>query len=363
MTGTGDERGSHAAADSLVALLESGVVDGVFPGAVAAVGSSDGLECVVTAGSRDPERDLATTRDTVFDLASLTKPVVTTTVALALAEHGTIALSDTLDRYLPELDGTARGEIQLVDLLTHTSGLQPYEFDTAWTTSEETLSGLFERSLREAAPGEQFAYSCLNYVHLAAALRAATDETFESLAQRHVFGPAGMETACLGPTDAEPVAATYDHEYRDRTLRGEIHDPLGNAMDGESGNAGLFGTVDDVAAFASHLLSDRLSDDARTDDRPRLLSSATVERLSRNHIPNLEERRSLGWRLAHGQTPGVTWPEDTIGHTGYTGTSLWLDPVSDRFAVLLTNQVYIGKETGLERFRERFHNLVGSGQF
>ena len=312
---------------------------------------------MVAVGERDPENDLPATEDTVFDLASLTKPVVTATVALALTEAGRIGLSDELGRHVSELDGTPRGDIELVGLLTHTSGLRAYEFDPDWTSREQTLDGLFDRSLREADPGERHEYSCLNYVHLAAALRRATGESLSALAREHVFEPAGMTDARLGPTDAEPIAATYDHEYRDQVLRGEIHDPLGHAMDGESGNAGLFGTAGDLCRFARALLN------GGTVEGSRLLSPATIARLSNDHIPEADEPHSLGWRLARGQYPGLPWSGDAIGHTGYTGTSLWIDPANDRFAGLLTNQVYGGKETGLIRFRERFHGLVGAGRY
>jgi CubicO group peptidase (beta-lactamase class C family) len=343
--------------DSLTELLETGLAEGAFPGAVAAVGDSAGTDRTVAVGERDPEETLPATTETVFDCASLTKPVVTATVALALTEAGEIALSDSLERHVPALSDTERAEVELVELLTHTSGFQPYAFDPEWETPEETLSGLSDRSLCDVEPGERYEYSCLNFVHLAEALRRATGESLADLAERYVFDPAEMESAGMGPTDAEPIAATYDHEYRDRTLRGEVHDPLGNAMDGESGNAGLFATAADVARFARALLNG-----GRIEGK-QLLSPATVARLSEDHALDVDEPHSLGWRLARGQYPGLPWSGESFGHTGYTGTSLWIDPTNDRFAVLLTNQVYAGKDTGLIRFRERFHGLVGAGDY
>lgn len=343
--------------DPLADLLSEGVDSGVFPGAVAAVGNARETERLVSTGQRDPEQDLPTTVETLFDCASLTKPIVTTTVALRLVEAGRIALTDTLAHHVPALEGTDRGEIELVELLTHTAGFQPYEYDPSWTTLAETISGLYDRSLLDAPPGERHEYSCLSYVHLAEALRGATGESLADLAESYVFEPAGMDGARLGPTDASAIAATYDHDYREATLRGEIHDPLGYATDGESGNAGLFATVRDVARFARTMVNDGAIDGRR------VLSPATVARLSNDHVPDLDEPHSLGWRLARGQYPGLPWSAEAIGHTGYTGTSLWIDPEYDRFAVLLTNQVYDGKETGLIRFRERFYGLVGAGRY
>ncbi|WP_158059654.1 serine hydrolase domain-containing protein [Halorussus halophilus] len=342
--------------DPLDAYLTRGLDENVYPGAVAAVGTTDGVDRISAVGDRDPERNAPATPSTVFDAASLTKPVVTTTTALALVESGEIALSDELERHLPELAGYRRGKIRLDQLLTHSSGLQPYAFDESWASTDDVLSGLRDRSLLDADPGSRHEYSCLNFVYLAEALRRATGQSLAELANTHVFGPAGMNNSRLGPLADdvdEAVAATFDHEYRECTLRGEVHDPLGWAMNGESGNAGLFTTVDDLAAFAQAFLS---ADGT-------LLSGATVDRLQGDWLSDCEDRHSLGWRLADGTYPAPNWSLCGLGHTGYTGTSLWLDHERDLFAVLLTNQVYDGKETGLVRFRECFHAMVAAGAF
>ncbi|WP_227378658.1 serine hydrolase domain-containing protein [Haladaptatus halobius] len=340
--------------DALETFLARGCTEGVFPGAVAAVGTRTGIDRVAAVGQRDPERSERMTRTTTFDAASLTKPVVTTTTALSLMEAGAIALSDELRRHVPDLDGRRRGEIRLVELLTHRSGLQPYAFDESWDSVEDVIDGLRDRSVLEVAPGSRYEYSCLNFVYLAEALRRATGRSLADLAQTHVFDPARMDSSRLGPVDdASNVAATYDHEHRDRVLRGDVHDPLGWAMNGRSGNAGLFTTVDDLATFSTAYLG----------GDGTLLSGATTDRLRDDWLPDLDERHSLGWRLADGTYPAPSWSRDGLGHTGYTGTSLWLDHDRDRFALLLTNQVFDGKGTGLIRFRERFHAMVAAGRF
>lgn len=341
---------SRTDADPLAEFLARGRDAGIYPGAVGAIGSADGHTHVAAVGARDPACEEPMTRSTLFDVASLTKPVVTTTVTLALVERGVIALSDALGRYCPD----QRREIQLVELLTHTSGLQPYAFSESWGSRADALAGLAERQLLIDG-SRRYEYSCLNFVYLAEALRRATDRSLADLAAALVFGPAGMDDSRLGPApDASAVAATYDHAYRDRALRGEIHDPLGWAMDGESGNAGLFTTVDDLGAFARAYLGGA--------EGP-LLSTATLERLLDDWLAELDARHSLGWRLAEGTSPAPNWSRCGLGHTGYTGTSLWLDHDRDRFAVLLTNQVYDGTETGLSRFRERFHAMTAAGRF
>ncbi|WP_266081410.1 serine hydrolase domain-containing protein [Haladaptatus caseinilyticus] len=340
--------------DSLEAVLERGRDEGVYPGAVAALGSTAGIEQVAVVGERDPERDKEMTRETVFDAASVTKPVVTATTALSLVEAGIITLSDELRQHVSNLDGHRRGRIRLLELLTHSSGFQPYSFSESWRSPTDVLDGLRNRSILEAEPGSRNEYSCLNFVYLAEALRQATGRSLSKLAEAHVFNSVNMKNSSLGPlTDSSSVAATYDHQYRDRTLRGEVHDPLGWAMDGQSGNAGLFTTVDDLAAFArAYLAADGT-----------LLSHATVERLQDDWVPELNIRHSLGWRLADETYPAPNWSRTGLGHTGYTGTSLWLDHDRDRFAVLLTNQIHDGKETGLIRFRERLHAMIAAGRF
>lgn len=337
----------------LAVFLARGCEDGVYPGAVAAVGSNEGIDQIAAVGTRDPDRDKPMTRSTLFDAASLTKPVVTATVALALVESGVIALSDELGRRVPDVSDR-RSKIRLVELLTHSSGFQPYAFSESWESRDDALSGLADRPLLPNEPGSHYEYSCLNFVYLAESLRRATDCSLADLADTFVFERAGMDDSQLGPaTHPENIAATYDHTYRDRTLRGEIHDPLGWVMDGESGNAGLFTTVDDLAAFAQAYLT----------GKGTLLSTATVERLLDDWLPELDTRHSLGWRLAEATYPAPNWSRCGLGHTGYTGTSLWLDHNHDRFAVLLTNQVYDGKETGLIRFREQFHAMAAAERF
>lgn len=343
--------------DPLGALLEEGVERDVFTCAVAAVGDAGGVHRTLAVGESDPEAGRPATEDSLFDAASLTKPVVTTTLVLGLVERGELVLRDELARHLPELEGTERGSVTLRQLLTHTSGLQPYHYDDAWSDPGDALSAILEADLMATAPGEAYEYSCLNFVHLATQLERATGRSLHALAREAVFEPAGMADARMGPLADPPasVVVTYDHEHRDRVLRGAIHDPIASAMAGRSGNAGLFATVGDVAAFAAAVLNDGLG------ARGRVLSPASVRLLPENRTPELETPHALGWRLAHDDWPAPTWSARSIGHTGYTGTSLWLDTDADRFAVLLTNDVYTGKDGSIARFRERFHGIAGAG--
>ncbi|WP_135830245.1 serine hydrolase domain-containing protein [Halorussus halobius] len=351
---TGPNRAEYDADDPLDSLLSAGVVAEVYPGAVAAVGSSDGVDRLLAVGEVDPERGAAATPNTVFDAASLTKPVVTATVVLSLVERGVLAMADPIGAYVPALDGRERGEIPLDAFLTHTSGLRPYAFSEAWETPDEAFADLYSRDLLEAPPGERVEYSCLNYVHLADVASRATGRPFPELARDLVFDPAGMTDSRVGspPADVGSVAPTFDREYRNRTLRGEIHDPIAWKLAGASGNAGLFTTATDLARFARALL-----------DGGGVLSAGTVAALSTDRTPELDEPRGLGWKLVRGGSAPLGWSTDAVGHTGYTGTSLWIDLARDRFGVLLTNEVYHGKNGGIVDVRRRFRAIVASGRY
>lgn len=339
--------------DVIEELLERGHQDGIYEGAAAAVGDTGGVSHVETVGTEAGAGSAPVTRATRFDVASLTKPVVTATIALRLVERGRFDLETTLGAYVESAAGTERGSIPIRTLLTHTSGLPPYKsFPFGWDSREALLASLYDSPLALLAePDEWFVYSDLNFVHLADALRHATGDSLASLARTHVFEPAGMADAALGPlTDDENVAATRDERWRERQLRGEIHDYIGAVMEGEGGNAGLFATIDDLAGFANALL------DGGQDSEGKVLASSTVETLRRDAIAHLDRPHGLGWRLAHGGQPAPTWSPAAFGHTGFTGTSLWLDPERDQFAVLLMNSL-LTDATGddLAGFRRRFH--------
>lgn len=350
---TADAPSLGAAVDE---ALRDGLDHGVYRGAAAAVGDANGPARVSTVGHETAEAVDPVTGATRFDVASLTKPVVTATVAHRLVERGAFDLEATLGSYVDAAEGTPRGDIPVRTLLTHTSGLPPYKsFPFGWNGPEELLASLYESPLALlASPDEWFVYSDLNFVHLADALRHATEESLAALAGKHVFEPAGMDDAAVGPLDATAdVAATHDAFWRDRTLRGEINDFIGAVMDGESGNAGLFATAGDLAAYASALL-----DDDRN-EAGRLLAPSTVETLRRDAIPHLDRPHGLGWRLAHEGRPAPTWSDAAFGHTGYTGTSLWIDPDREQFAVLLTNRLLADTDSEeMAAFRRRFHAAI-----
>lgn len=342
------------------ALLEYGLESGQFTCAAAAVGQLGDETTTVCVGDRDPDAGLPITFDTRFDLASLTKPIVTTTLVFQLLEAGRLTFDDVLADHLPELTGTNRGEIPLHTLLTHTSGLKAYAYSESWDSRERVWADLLKRDLLTAPPGERFEYSCLNFVHLERCVEAVTGAHFGELADRELFGPIEMEGATMGPPRGEsvndpPLAVTYDHERADRRLEGDTNDPIARAMGGYSGNAGLFATLSDVVRFAKTMLGGGQTPNGGA----QVLSPASIKAMRVERARSTDVAQGYGWRLPIGRTPAPIWRQHAIGHTGYTGTSLWLDFEADLYAVLLTNAVYVAIPE-LERFRQRFHSIAAA---
>jgi len=335
-------------ADALRALLEEGRAGERFTAAAAAAGTPTDVEFASATGTLSPSVDREVTTATRFDVASLAKPIVTTTLALQLVEAGVLTLTDTLGSHLSALKETDRADVTVAELLTHSSGMQPYAYSETWHDREEALADLATRQLVRERDSGRFVYSCLNYVYLSALIRRVTGEPIATLAPARVFEPARMDNAVIGPCSGETTVATYGHEYRERELRGEIHDPIADVMGGESGNAGLFASLEDVAAFAQTLLGDARGEGTLLHEHTVELLPVVRSRLERQH-------QGYGWRVGTDLIPAPQWSERSIGHTGFTGTSLWIDLERERFAVLLTNAEYHGAE--LYRYRQRFHAL------
>jgi CubicO group peptidase (beta-lactamase class C family) len=338
-------------------LLEAGVGRGVSSGAACAVADRAGLVARARAGRTDTSGGASVTHDTLFDIASLTKPF-TASVALRLAERGEIDLRARLDTLLPRLAGAATGAATLEQLLAHEAGF------TAWLPLFEgippaergTEAGrrrIVELALAAAPaalPGERAVYSDLGFIALGEILERVTGRGQESLIEAEVTGPLGLASAC--PSHALPpsrFAATEDCPWRGRVLRGEIHDDNAWSMGGLAGHAGLFATATDVARFGAAWLS-------ACEEGGWL--SADLARLAVRRRPL---GRGLGWdlRSPEGSTAGSRFSPESFGHLGFTGCSLWVDPVADVAVALLTNRVCFGRDNdAIRAFRPAFHDGV-----
>ncbi|MGI8692999.1 MAG: serine hydrolase domain-containing protein [Geodermatophilaceae bacterium] len=381
-------------------LLQTAVDEAQIPGAVALVRCHGQVQIHEAFGSAEltPNRREMRT-DTVFDLASLTKPLATTAVALALVDRGAVALDEEVTRYLPELAAVTGAGVTIRRLLTHASGLSGWRpLYTRAHGQEEYLRSIAELGIAYP-PGSRFEYSDLGLLTLGIALERLAGVGLDSLARELVFGPLGLsDTGYCPPPDPDRYAATEDGNAFERRMAvwagvdfgrwrrgcypGEVND--GNAhygLDGVSGHAGLFGTAQDVGVLGQLWL------DGGAYEGTRVLSAAAVRLATTNQSPPQCAPRGLGWALGSSQPPGRSeltradagffppaaspWvprssgellSDRAFGHTGFTGTSIWCDPDTELVAVLLTNATHpvVDLSKGMDRLRARFYNAVAA---
>jgi CubicO group peptidase (beta-lactamase class C family) len=273
------------------------------------------------------------TIDTVFDLASLTKCIATATSVMKLVEEGRIRLGDSVSTYLPDFAQNGKKDITIRDLLTHYSGLPPdLDLKSQW----EGREAAYQMAMREKPinpPGSQFVYSDINFETLGFLVEKITGQPLNDYAAANIFAPLGMKnTRFLPPKEWLARIAPTQYDEQGQMLRGIVHDPTARRMGGVAGHAGLFSTGDDMALFAEDFLSGFTV----------LSRSAIAKMTSPQQPPNATVLRGLGWDIdsPFSTNRGELLPVGSFGHTGFTGTSLWIDPVTDTYIILLTNAVH-----------------------
>jgi CubicO group peptidase (beta-lactamase class C family) len=321
---------------ALDAALARAVDAGEVPGAVLLVTEHGRVRYQRTVGLRTREPATPLTPDTVFDLASLTKVLCTAPAVMQLAARGRLDLDAPVARYWPAFGNNGKQAILVRHLLTHYSGLVS---DITLGPTWRDMAGarrLIEAMPPLAPPDTIFVYSDVNYAVLGELVRQASGEPLDDYCARHLFQPARMrDTAYGGARAAErrglPIAPTS----ADPNRLGKVHDPTASRMGGIVGHAGLFGTAKDVARFVNLLL-----DGGRARGQ-RVLRRADVDEMTRNHAPQGAVRqRGFGWDLAGDDRSNALVPFGTYGHTGFTGTSIWVDPARKIGVILLTHRVY-----------------------
>ena len=336
---------SQTSLDSRLAVLDPIVNKAIagqeIPGAVLVVGHDGQVVYRKAYGSRalEPRRE-PMTLDTVFDCASLTKVVATTTAIMQLWEQGKFRMNDPVAKYLPEFGQNGKQDITIRELLVHYSGLAPdLDLTKKWEGKETAYRMAFEGAPARP-PGAAFAYSDINFVVLGALVERISGEPLDEYAAKHIFGPLGMKETRFGsPHSREPriaptrVAPTEEDENH-RLLRGVVHDPTARRMGGVAGHAGLFSTAGDLALFAQALL----------DGGRGVLTPATIAKMTAPQQPvNGTAVRGFGWDIdsPFSTNRGELLPVGGYGHTGFTGTSLWIDPATKTYILLLTNAVHM----------------------
>jgi beta-N-acetylhexosaminidase len=326
------------------ALLDRAVADGAFPGGVVAIGWNDQLAVHPFGKLTRDAKSPPVTVNTMYDMASVTKVVVTTTSLMMLVQQKRLSLDAPVSRYLPEFAAAAksdpnrawRARITIRNLMLHDSGLpgiRQYFKDT------KGYDAVIARAMSEPLvhePGTQVEYSDLGFMLLGEIVQRLTGESLDQFVKEHIFEPLEMKDSMFNPPRSlrSRIAPTeFDATYRKRLIIGEVHDENSWAMGGAAGHAGLFSTAPDMAAFCQLMLNGGIY------DYHRLLNRATIEQFTKRQDIG-DSARALGWDVVtQPSSAGHDFPSDAFGHTGFTGTSLWLDPDQDLFVVLLTNRV------------------------
>jgi uncharacterized protein YbbC (DUF1343 family) len=316
-------------------IINQAIADGNIPGAVLVVGHDGKVIYRKAYGFRALEpRRVPMTLDTIFDLASLTKVIATTTAVMQLMESGKVRMNDPVAKYIPDFAQNGKDDITIRQLLTHYSGLAPdLDLGTPWE-GKQTAYQLAAVMPPETTPGSGFVYSDINFIMLGELVEKVTGETLDTYTAQHIFTPLKMiHTRYLPPAAWRVKIAPTQYDEKDKMLWGVVHDPTARRMGGVAGHAGLFGTGDDLAKFAQTLL----------DGGDGILSPEAVVKMTTPETPpSAPILRGFGWDLdsPFSSNRGDLFPLGSFGHTGFTGTSMWIDPTTHAYVILLTNSVH-----------------------
>lgn len=326
-------------------LIETAIQDGKMPGCVVCIGRRGKIASLKAYGRRSLEPTMEDMNiDTVFDLASLTKPIATATSAMILVEQGTLKLDAPVAAYLPDFAANGKESVTVEQLLIHTSGLIP---DNAIADYADGPKKAIDRVLAlnlKTPPGERFAYSDMNFVVLAELIKKVSGQNVHEFSQQHIFQPLGMKETMFLPGEALRQRAAPTEKRGDVWMRGEVHDPRAHKLGGIAGHAGLFSTAEDLAIYASAMLG------RGEYGGVRIMKEATWQEMTRprtvhgrgNDDKPYDGLRGLGWDMRTGYSinRGQGMSDSAIGHGGFTGTGIWIDPDRDLFVIFLSNRVH-----------------------
>ncbi|MBX9602805.1 MAG: DUF1343 domain-containing protein [Bryobacteraceae bacterium] len=333
--------------------MEQAVSSGLIPGGVVIAGQDGRILHRKAYGSRSliPARE-PMTADTIFDAASLTKVVAATSAVLKLFEQGRIRLNDRVTDYLPGFQN-GKSDITIRHLLTHFSGLRPdLDLRPAWSGYDLAVrKALVDKPV--AAPGERFLYSDINFILLGEIVRQLTGRMLDEYVREILFEPAGMKETGFRPAASLRARIAPTEVENGEPLRGVVHDETTRFMGGVSGHAGMFTTADDLARFATLILS----------GGGRIFSPAAIQKFTTPQTPADQPiLRGLGWDIdsPFSANRGELFPIGSFGHTGFTGTSLWMDPHSRSFVIVLTNYIHPKRGKNLSSLRGRIATIVAA---
>lgn len=335
--------------ESTIRMIEQGVEQDVFPCVAYAIGNQAQVLEKGFLGYRSlyPEK-MPLLENTLFDMASLSKVISTTMVALKAIEQGKLCLDDKLSYFFDNCYD--KQDITIKKLLTHTSGISSHI--PLWTMKikpKEAVDAILKTEFAYKTESETV-YSCMGYILLGRVIEVVYGDTLDNLAKKYVFDPLEMSTACYNPT-SDNVASTEYVKELNSYAKGVVHDENARFLGGVAGNAGVFATLDDMIKFCS-MLSKR---------GEGFLSDRMFEKSIQNYTNGMSENRGLGFLLSGDRASfaGDLFSNGSYGHTGFTGTSIMVDNDTGLYTILLTNRVHFGRENDkIIRFRRQFHNNI-----
>ncbi len=345
-------RVSQKGLEPIAKSVERAIRDRQIPGAVVLVANQGRVVYRRAVGHRAPEpKTFPMTVDTIFDLASLTKVVATTTALLQLVENGKVSLDDPVAKYWPEFKENGKAEVTLQHLLTHYSGLRPdLDLEPSWSGYEAALKKV-EKEKLISPPGTRFVYSDINFEILGELVQRVSGQSLDAYCSEHVFKPLEMKDTCFNPSSVlvDRIAPTRKDKI------GEVHDPAAYRMGGVAGHAGLFSTADDLSLFAQMLL------DGGRARNGQILSQGIVGKMTLPQSPRGKmPLRGLGWDLGppFASNRNALFPVGSYGHKGFTGTMIWIDPVSQTYVIILSNRLHPNGKGNAQALRNEIISLV-----
>lgn len=340
-------------------LVQQAIQAGEMPGCVIAYGNHQQTRFLQAYGQRQvKDAELPMTTDTVFDLASLTKPVATATAVLLLIQEGKLDLEQPIAHYLPEFGTGGKERITLKLALIHQSGLIP---DNPMSDYEEGPEQAWKRimNLKPSRPvGETFQYSDVNFIVLGRLVEAASGQTLARFTRDNIFQPLKMDDTGFLPRDELKQRAAATGQRAGEWLVGQVHDPRAHALGGVAGHAGLFSTGPDLARYCQALLRTARSPDEEAESG-FVLKQKTLELMTQAYAVS-RGTRALGWdkRSPYGSNRGQQLTDSAFGHGGFTGTVLWIDPEQDFFFIFLSSRLHPDGKGSVNRLAAQLQDLI-----
>lgn len=317
-------------------LVTVAIDRGDMPGCVVAIGRRDGIAFLEAFGNRQLEPEpAAMTTDTVFDLASLTKPIATATSIMQLVERGQIRLREKLTAYHPRFANGGKEAIIIEQLLTHSAGLIPDNPLGDYEHGAEEAWRRIDALKVESEPGSEFAYTDVGFLLLGRLVSEVTGQPLDEYVRQQIYEPLGMDETGYLPAESLRSRAAPTTKQDGHWLQGEVHDPRAARLGGVAGHAGLFSTAEDLSRYARMMLGRGELDGVR------VLSPATIEQMTQPRLVGLQQR-GLGWdsRSGYSSNRGELMSDAAFGHGGFTGTGIWIDPEIDLFVIFLSNRLH-----------------------